>query len=520
MTPSPVQGAEINSVQEDSYTSLEKQRALEVLAKYLGPRISEKRQETELNICNWAEKEFYVPETESPIRLLPHQKTLLNYFFHNKDHRFTTFVFSTVKKSGKTAIASLVGRYIAQNWGSHNEVYCMANDLEQARGRIYQKIINSIELTPGWDGKRYLPNKWRIVEKDATYLPNGSTIRAVSNDHKGEAGSNPTATLWSELWGFTSESSRRLYEELTPVPTRERSIRWVETYAGYEDESELLIKLYEQGKSGRQLTREEIDWPEDGNPVPIWFNEQANLIMYWDDGPTARRMPWQTPEYYAEQAVTITRQATFDRLHNNYWTNSKEAFIPIEWWDACSDSGIVFPKNWPMVLALDAGVSSDSCSLVGVSRHPDIQNRPRDVVLRLAQVWYPPRGGKINFGQTIWPATLFTCANYNVVQLAFDEYQLHKFIEDLIIEAVVWCRKFSQQRDRAVADKQLYDMILHKQIHHNNDQVVREHIKNAAAKIDPADESKLRLIKKTEDKKIDAAVALSMAVEECLRLNL
>ena len=42
-------------------------------------------------------------------------------------------------------------------------------------------------------------------------------------------------------WGFTqSEASIRLREELTRVPTRKNSIRFISTYAGFENEIQLL----------------------------------------------------------------------------------------------------------------------------------------------------------------------------------------------------------------------------------------------------------------------------------------
>ena len=46
---------------------------------------------------------------------------------------------------------------------------------------------------------------------------------------------------YDELWGYTSESSTPIWEELTPVPTRRNSIRLVTTYAGFEGESQLLM---------------------------------------------------------------------------------------------------------------------------------------------------------------------------------------------------------------------------------------------------------------------------------------
>jgi len=53
--------------------------------------------------------------------------------------------------------------------------------------------------------------------------------------------------VFDELWGYTSERARRLYDELVPVPTRLISCRLTVTYAGFEGESELLHELYRRG---------------------------------------------------------------------------------------------------------------------------------------------------------------------------------------------------------------------------------------------------------------------------------
>ena len=42
------------------------------------------------------------------------------------------------------------------------------------------------------------------------------------------------------MWGYTSEKSERLWDELTPVPTRANSLRFITTYAGFEGQSKLL----------------------------------------------------------------------------------------------------------------------------------------------------------------------------------------------------------------------------------------------------------------------------------------
>ena len=498
-----------------------------------------------MGVITFGEKYFYVPETNSPIVLEPHQKIILNYAF-NPAHSFQTIVYSTVKKSGKTTVAALVARWVAENWGSHAEVYCVANDLEQARGRVYQKVLESIELDPDYDRvKRTIPDKWRIIERDATYLPTKSVLRAVSSDYKGEAGSNPTATFWSELWGYTLEASRRLWDELTPVPTRPRSIRFVETYAGFENESDLLVDLYELGTGhrggtgARQLTLEDMpNWPWPDQPIPCYINPDARLFMYWDQGIEARRMPWHTPEYYKAQAITLRPEA-FDRLHLNLWTSSSSAFIPMEWWDRLditpgnpygNPSLPPLDRHTPCVLGVDAAVTGDCTGLVLVSRHPTHTDQ---VVIRHTEVWVPPSASTgaghmsrasqgLDYSSTIEPAIKALCAKYNVVQIAYDPYQLHKLMSDLRNVGIAWCKPFAQTGERQKADKQLYDLIKDRKLWHYGAShlSLREHIQNAAAKIPKDDDTKLRLVKKTARGKIDLAVATSMAAYECLRLLL
>jgi len=80
-------------------------------------------------------------------------------------------------------------------------------------------------------------------------LSNGTTISVIASEYAGAAGSNHGLTSWDELWGYTSESSRRLFEELSPVPTRRNSLRFITTYAGWECESALLWELYKVGVS-------------------------------------------------------------------------------------------------------------------------------------------------------------------------------------------------------------------------------------------------------------------------------
>lgn len=508
------------------YLDSEKQKALQVVARYFEADLKRLAQPTEA-FPDWAERRFYISDTQALIRFLMWQKVVLNFLL-DPELDFQTIVFSDIKKSGKTTVAGAVARWIAETWGKYNEVFCMANDEEQARGRIYQKVQESIELDPTFDkGKRGIPNEWRIIRRAIENEANGSFVKSVSNDNRGEAGSNPTGTFWSELWGYTSEDDLRLYEELTPVPTRARSIRWIDSYAGYEGESELLYEVYDRiVKHGDRLTHADLvkygGWPFD-DPPPIFVHQRSRSVAFWDEGIVARRLPWQTEQYYQEQAATL-RPLQFERLHLNHWTSSVDSFIPIEWLYNLADGALphLTPKE-PVVMGVDASVSGDCTAAILVSRDP--RNRTR-AAIRRAQVWVPPHGGKLNYNAEggLKPTILDWIAKYNVVQVAYDEFQLHHLMNEIRDDRLAWCRVFSQNASRLTADKQLYDMIRDRELAYNTNELTNielliEHAKNAAAKLQKDEDSKLRIIKKGK-LPIDLVVALSMAVSECMRLTL
>lgn len=485
-----------------------------------------------LPLVEFASKKFYIPGTDwsppQPINLLPHQVAILNFMFYPPPEYtpdcgyFQTKVYSTVKKSGKTTIGSLVGRWAAETWARYGEIYSIANDYEQARGRIFKMIEESIALDPRFHrGHREIPDEWRIIDRELTHIPSGTKVKAIAGDYKGEAGGSPTLTLWSELWGFSSEAGKRLWEEMTPVPTRARSERFIETYAGYEDESDLLLGLYHLGTDPEQgAIRVDIPgWPFE-DPSPVYVNRDAGLVMYWDDGPNARRMPWQTPEYYQLQAK-ILRPQNFDRLHYNYWTSSISSFMPLEWWDSCYNPNLpVLDNRTFAVIGVDASVTNDCTVATLVTRHtnPSIK---RGVAIRAGRIWKPTPEHPMNYSapggleETIkeW------CKKYNVAQVAYDSYQLHKLMTDLRMEGVAWCKPFSQGGDRMRADKQLYDLVRDRELEHYGDPDMKEHIKNAGAKQSKEEDTKFRIVKRTTDGKIDYLIGMSMAASECLRLN-
>ncbi len=85
---------------------------------------------------------------------------------------------------------------------------------------------------------------------------------------------------------------------------------------------------------------------------------------------------------------------------------------------------------------------------------------------------------------------------------------------------MVWCHEFSQTSDRLMADAQLFQLAMRRAISHTGNPTLREHVSNARAKLSKDEDTKMRIVKKSPSRKIDLAVAASMAVAQILYLNL
>src|ERR1700686_4206027 len=93
------------------------------------------------------------------------------------------------------------------------------------------------------------------------FRSSGAMIVALAADFAGSAGVNPTISCFDELWGYTSERSHRLWDEMVPPPTRKIACRLTVTYAGFEGESELLEGLHKRGLKGEVVEPDLYEQP-------------------------------------------------------------------------------------------------------------------------------------------------------------------------------------------------------------------------------------------------------------------
>lgn len=310
----------------------------------------------------WIDKHIKVSEIGEPFRLEPYQREILRaaFRFDRQGYlRYRTILLSMPKKSGKTTLNAVLTLWWGMMIEAPNELYILANDEEQAKGRVYSAVVQLLQ--------RNAIDPTTKVQTDNITLSNGTTIQVLSSDYTSSAGSNMGLSSWDELWGYTSEKSQRLYEEMVPVLTRKNSVRLITSYAGVEGESRKLHDLYIRG----------VDKSEhhDGQGVrihptlPIYENAAAELFCYWDH---EARAPWQqgpkAEQYLATQKQDL-RLSTFLRYYFNRWSSSESAFLTAIQYDACVDHTLR-PHSLPqgrLFLGVDAATKRDCASVVGVA---------------------------------------------------------------------------------------------------------------------------------------------------------
>lgn len=214
-------------------------------------------------------------------------------------------------------------------------------------------------------------------------------------------------------------------------------------------------------------------------------------------------------------------------------------------WDRCCDPELPqLDHRTAIVLGIDAAVSGDSFAAVAVSRHPLHHDRP---AIRAVRIWDPRQlpGRRVDFLEVErWIEEICggLCANghvrserapgcvrcmayalqdaYNVVQIVYDPYQMEATAQRLRRLGTAWLSPCDQAAGRWICDSDFHKYVLTGRLAHNGNELLREHVLNARAKLQKDEDSRMRMVKKAPNRKIDAAVAAAMAVERAMYLNI
>jgi len=442
----------------------------------------------------WAQGVYgWIGPDGKPITLEPWQRAILAAWEASRGE-ISTVAISCVKKTGKTTVNAI---FTAWRWlalpGTH---FCSGNDFDQSAGLQFEMIGAMVRRHP------YLKSAVRATGKQLTYLPTGSTVTALAVDAAGNAGANHLTVSHTEAWGIVYEAGIRAYEELTPPPGSFYglpALRVCDSYAGYEVESKTWHGLVDRGVAGERVSEE---WP---------IFRAGALLLFHMEGEEAQSRCFrgnsrEAATYYTDQQAQL-RPGAFQRYHLNHRASGEGAFVSAEQWEACRVPGLT--NEGRLVLGADASTTRDLTALVGCGWNP----AARRVEAVYCRTWTPKRGilrgGRptVDLEKTIQAEILRLHQARRLSAVVYDPYQLHS-IALALQRAGVRMIEMPQTVARVESDQALYDAILSGGLAHNGDSTLTEHVLNAVAVETPRG---LRLAKEKAGRKIDAAVALSMA---------
>jgi phage terminase large subunit-like protein len=427
------------------------------------------------------------PETGLPFELYAEEEQFLREALTlTADGRlpFTEIVFAAGKKSGKTTIAAIATITVVVCLGGlYAEAYCVANSFDQAQGRVFKMAERIVEASP------LLRGSAKITANTIEFRSTGSIIMAIPSDYSSAAGSNPTLTVFDELWAYVGEAANRLWDKMVSVPTRKISARLTVTYAGFEGESDLLEGLYKSGIKGDEI-------------APSLYRSRG-MLMAWHHKPIA---PWQTPDWI-EQMRRQLRPTQFLRMIENRWVTSESSFVEMDWWDACVDASvrpIVADPNLPVWLGVDASTKRDSTAIVACTWEEDT-NRCRLVFHRIFQ---PTKENPLDFEETVESTLLEMRDQFDVREIRYDPYQLVAVAQRLTKAGLPMVEFPQSVPNLTEASSNLYELVKGRNLVAYPDAEIRLSMSRAIA-IETT--RGWRIAKEKARHKIDVIVALAQA---------
>jgi len=427
------------------------------------------------------------PETGRRFTLLPAEREFLKHALAtDRDGRllFPEMIYGAIKKSGKTGFAALLVLTVLLLYGGrYAEAYCVANDLEQAQGRVFEMVRRIVEATP------LLRRGTKITGDRITFASTGATVRALASDFASAAGGHPTISVFDELWGYASERARRLYDELVPVPTRKISCRLVVSHAGFEGEGELLQELYKRG----------LTLPQVG---PSLYAGDG-MLMAWHHEPIA---PWQDEKWLAQMRRTL-RPNQYLRMIENRFVTSESSFIDMVEWDACVDpdaTPVLQDRNLPVWIGVDASVKHDSTAIAVVT----FDRQAQRVILVGHRIFQPSKKEPLDFDATIVRTVRDFMKRFGVRGVFYDPFQMAAVAQRLQAAGVPM-REFPQTVGNLTEiASNLFELVKSRALVAYPDADMRLAISRAVA-VETG--RGWRISKEKQAHKIDIVVALAMA---------
>jgi phage terminase large subunit-like protein len=430
-----------------------------------------------------------------PFRVTPWQGQLLDSVYERRDDgllRFRRVLIGLGRKNGKSLLGSLIALYGLIEGEPGAEVYSAAGDRKQAR-IVFDEARWQVQQSPALSGVCK-------VYRDAIEVPSThSVFRVLSSDAKLQQGLSPSTVVFDELH---VQPNDELWDALSLGSGARRDPQIVAlTTAGFDLDS-LCGRMYQYGK------RVVAGDAQDDAFGFFWWEAPEGCAL--DD-----RDAWRAAnpnlelgllsEEDLEVAVRQTSEISMRRYRLNQFVRvAADSWLPTGAWEQCR-SDLELVEGEQVWVGVDMALKHDTIAVVVV------QPQGERLVAR-AKIWLPD-GGMMDVAQV--EAHLRDLhKRFQVCEIAYDPAFFQRSAEALADDGLSMV-EFPQSTARMVpACGQLYEMVVNKRVAHAGDPLFTDQVLSGAQR---ATDQGWRLSKGKSKRKIDAAIALAMAVDRATR---
>lgn len=430
-----------------------------------------------------------------PLEFTAWQQWLLGALLERRDDgklRFRRALIGLPRKQGKSLMGSAIALYGLLAGEPGAEVYSAAGDRQQARivfSEAKQQILNSPMLS-----------RECKVYRDAIEVPRyGAVYRVLSSDGKLQQGLNPSLVVFDELHVQPNDD---LWDALTlGSGARQDPLAVAITTAGFDLDT-LAGRLYNYGKS---VAAKEVD---DDSFGFYWWEAKPDCDIY-------DRVQWRRSnpnlaldlvDYEdMETAAKQTSEMAFRRFRLNQWVRTQESWLPVGAWERLTGDATINTTDdcW---VGIDMALKHDSIAVVLAQPRQDGQ------IAVSAKIWHPDMGEMDVAAVEQHLRELHS--TYKVMEFAYDPAFFQRSAEALYDDGLPMV-EFPQSSSRMIpACGTAYDLIVSAKIVHDGSPMFSDQVLSAAQRMT---ENGWRLSKGKSRRKIDAAIAMCMALDRATR---
>jgi len=314
-------------------------------------------------------------------------------------------------------------------------------------------------------------------------------------------GSRPTLFAADELHEWTGSKARVFLVITNSIAKRRDGLVLIISTAGGED-SELLRQMYDHGKAV------EVGEAVDDGFLFDWAEADPTLNPH--DGPEVRALMARQGNPHIDQFGTLEfverrwheiPEHEWLRYFANRWVSvAQESWLPSNTWPHLAGD-VTFDPDLPVWVGVDMALKHDSIAVVAVQQGSD------DRFLIQHRIWQPD-------GSTIDVAAVENHLRglhrrWKLQEITYDPAFFERSAQALADEGLPMV-EFPQSAARMVpACQTAYELICGGQVVHDGSPVLADQVQSAVPR---QSESGWRLSKGKSKRKIDAAVALVMAL--------